>query len=312
MPLTNLSQLRRALAVRGVTPASAVPEASWGRSEEAAIRPARLLEDSALAWHPVGLAEPWLAPVAFLDGVQHAELVGYAGSSPIIVGEIAAGVRERRERQLRTVVESRRRLAIGRPSALAAAGDALDEMESLALPEEEPAHPVRDLTHAARALDRARGALELEVAQRYRARSQEWLIVDGALSESPTWSVDQRILGISKSHSTLPFDGSELHRYLRLPFGHRSSIFLPESRNMAPVHAWALRLWPWEGKDLFHGLVRVEVAPANGTPEMADLLSRRLLAERAPLSTPDSRWDRLLYGVHSVEQYLRSRARNVN
>jgi len=136
--------------------------------------------------------------------------------------------------------------------------------------------------------------------------------VDGALSESPTWSVDQRILGISKSHSTLPFDGSELHRYLRLPSGHRSSIFLPESRNMAPVHAWALRLWPWEGKDLFHGLVRVEVAPANGTPEMADLLSRRLLAERAPLSTPDSRWDRLLYGVHSVEQYLRSRARNVN
>jgi hypothetical protein len=312
MPPTNLSQLRRALAVRGVTPASVIPEASSGRSEEAAIRPARLVEESSLSWHPVGLADPWLAPVAFLDGVQHAELVGYVGSSPIIVGEIAAGVRERRERRLRTVVESRRRLAIGRPSALAAAGDALDELESVALPEDEPAHPVRDLTQAARALDRARGGLELAVAQRYRARSQEWLIVDGALSESPAWSLDPRILGISKTHSILPFDGPELHQYLRLPFGHRSSIFLPESRNMAPVHAWALRLWPWEGKDLFHGLVRVEVAPTNGTPEMADLLSRRLLAERAPVSTPDSRWDRLLYGVHSVEQYLRSRARNVN
>ncbi len=312
MPLTNLSQVRRALAVRGVTPASAVPEASAGRNEEATIRPARLLEDSSLSWHSVGVAESWLAPVAFLDGVQHAELVGYVGSSPIIVAEIAAGVRERHERRLHTVVESRRRLAIARPSALAAAGDVLDQFRSIGLPEDETAHPVRDFTQAARALDRARGGLELEVAERYRARSHDWLIVDGALSESPAWSLDQRMLGISKSHSTLPFDGSELHHYLRLPFGHRSSIFSPETRSMAPVHAWALRLWPWEGRDLFHGLVKVEVAPANGTPEMADLLSRRLLAERAPLSTPDARWDRLLYGVHSVEQYLRSKARNMH
>ncbi len=74
------------------------------------------------------------------------------------------------------------------------------------------------------------------------------------------------------------------------------------------MHAWALRLWDWEQKDLFHGLVRVEVAPANGEPETADLLSRWLLAERAPISTPDPRWDRLLYGIHSVEQYLRARA----
>jgi len=312
MSPTNLSQLRRALAVRGVTPASAVPEASSGRTEEAAIRPARLLEDPSLSWHPVGVAEPWHETVAFLDGVQHAELVGYAGSSPIIIGDIAAGVRERRVRRLHTVVESRRRLAIARPSALAAAGDVLGGLGSIALPEDEPAHPVRDFTQAARALDRARGGLELEVAQRYRERSREWLIVDGALSESPAWSLDLRIVGVSKSHATLPFDGPELHRYLRLPFGHRSSIFAPETRSMAPVHAWGLRLWPWQGKDLFHGLVRVEVAPANGSPDIADLLSRRLLAERAPLSTPDARWDRLLYGVHSVEQYLRSRAGSLN
>jgi len=75
------------------------------------------------------------------------------------------------------------------------------------------------------------------------------------------------------------------------------------------VHAWALRLWPWEGKDLFHGLVRIEVAPVNGTPAMAGLLSRWLLAERAPISTPDARWDRLLYGIHSVETYLRAQVR---
>jgi hypothetical protein len=72
------------------------------------------------------------------------------------------------------------------------------------------------------------------------------------------------------------------------------------------VHAWALRLWPWEGRDLLYGLVRIEVAPANGTPETADLFSRRLIAERAPISTPDPRWDRLLYGIHAVEMYLKA------
>ncbi len=40
--------------------------------------------------------------------------------------------------------------------------------------------------------------------------------------------------------------------------------------------------------------------------------SRRwLLAERAPLSTPDHRWDRLLYGIHSVEAYLRAGGRRL-
>jgi hypothetical protein len=111
---------------------------------------------------------------------------------------------------------------------------------------------------------------------------------------------------VVKSHATLPFDGPDLERYLRLPQGHRSSLFAPASRRFAPVTAWALRLWPWEGKDLFHGLIRVEVAPENGVPARADELSRWLLAERAPVSTPDPRWDRLLYGIHGVETYLKA------
>jgi hypothetical protein len=184
----------------------------------------------------------------------------------------------------------------------------LDGIPTLALPEDEPAHPVRDLTLANRALDRARGQLELDLARRFRHGSNAWLLVDGSLAESPEWASDLCTVGVSKSHARLPFDGDDLNRYLRLPPGHRTSIFAPESRSVAPVRAWALRLWDWETKDLFHGLVRIEVAPANGVPAIADLLSRRLLAERAPISTPDPRWDRLLYGMHSVEQYLRSRA----
>ena len=311
MAVINLTHLRRALAARGLTPASAVPEASGGRTEEACLRPARLVEDAALAWHPVGAPEPWPGTLAFLDGVQRSELLAYAGSAPVVLGEVAAAVRERHDRKLLTMLEERRLLIIARPAALAAAGDFPDEFRTVALPVDDPPHPVRDLVNAARALDRARGSLELELGERYRRRSEGWLIVDGPLTESPLWSSDPRMLGISKSHATLPFEGEDLDRYLRLPQGHRSSVYAPETRSLTPVHEWALRLWPWEGKDVFHGLVRVEVTPANGTPEIADRLSRHLLAERAPLSTPDHRWDRLLYGIHSVEAYLRAGGRRL-
>jgi hypothetical protein len=301
-------RVRQALRELGLTPASSIPEASRGRADDAVIAPAELIEDVSLERHVVGPAERWPGPVAFLDGTQRSEIVGYAGASPILIGEIAAAVRERADRSLLTAVTARRSVAIGRPRALAAAGSALDGLELLPTPDDDPPHPIRDLNAAAQALDRARGALEVSVGAAYRARSEAWLVVDGLLSETPAWAADPRAVGIVKSHATLPFDGEELERYLRLAAGERSSVFAPRSRRVAPVRSWALRLWPWEGKDLFHGLIRVEVAPVNGTAQMADRLSRWLLAERAPLSTPDPRWDRLLYGIHSVEQFLRARA----
>jgi hypothetical protein len=307
----HVGHLRRVLATRGLTPATLVPEASSGRAEEACIRPARLVEGPALAWRAVGAGGPWPDPLAFLDGVQRSELVAYAGAAPLVLGEVAAAVRERRDRRLTTVVEARRQVLVGRPEALAAAGELPAGLDTVALPSDEPSHPVRDLTNAARALDRARGALELAVGARYRGRSDGWLLVDGALSESPAWAVDPRMVGVSKSHATLPFEGEDLARYLRLPAGSRTSVYAPETRALAPVYQWALRLWPWEGKDVFHGLVRVEVAPDNGTTELADAISRRILAERAPISAPDHRWDRLLYGIHSVESYLRAGYRSL-
>jgi len=306
--MINLHHLRRSLATRGLTPASAVPEASGGRVEEACIRRARLIEDAQLAWRPVGRAEAWPDPLAFLDGVQRSELVAYAGAAPLVVAEVAAAVRERRNRRLATILEARRTLLLGRPEAIVAAGELPRGLDTVALPTDEPPHPVRDLVNAARALDRARGALEITLGDRYRARSDGWLLIDGALSDSPVWAADRRMIAVSKSHATLPFDGPDLERFLRLPVAHRTSIYAPETRSLAPVRQWALRLWPWQGKDVFHGLVRVEVAPENATPDLADTLSRRLLAERAPISTPDHRWDRLVYGIHSVERYLRAGA----
>ena len=277
----KLIHLRRGLALRGLTPASFVPEASGGRTDDAVIRPARLVEGTRLESLPLGAAERWPDPLAFLDGVQRTELVAYSGHSPIVFAEIGAAVRERADRRLRTVLEERRTLVLARPDALLAAGEALEGLAVVSLPAKTSGHPSADLIQAARAVDQARGALELSLGLQYRARSPGWLMVDGGLTESPGLAADPRMVGVVKSHATLPFDGEDLDRYLRLPQGHRSSMFTPATRNLTPVHSWALRLWPWEGKDLFHGLVRIEVAPGC-PPDHADRLSRWLLSERTP------------------------------
>jgi len=305
--MLHLESIRKALKARGLTPASIVSDTRGTRAEEASILPAHLVEGTRLEAIPVELGGVGFAAVAFLDGIQRSEIVAYAGTSPIVVAEIAAAVRERRDRKLRTVVEKRRRIVLGRPAALDAGGPVLSGMDLIPLPTDDPPHPTRDLARAAERLDRCRGALEISVGDGYRAQSDGWLAIDGSLSESPRWAADQRMVGISRSHSVLPFEGRDLERYLQLPAGHRSSMYEPRSRVLAPVRAWALRLVAWEGWDLLHGLVRVEVAPENGTPEWADRISQWLLAERVPVSAPDRHWDSLLYGIHSVEQFLRAK-----
>ncbi|MEO8200444.1 MAG: hypothetical protein ABI679_08000 [Gemmatimonadota bacterium] len=301
-----LHRIRALVVAKGLTAASWIPEASEGRMEEASIRPARLEEDPGLMVHDVGDAEPWPAAVAFLDGIQRYDIVAHHGVAPLVIATIAAAVRERRDRQLRTVAQGFRRLAVGRPVVLAAAGDALEGLHQIPLDDQEPIHPLRDLTAVRRAVDRERGRLEIEVGAQYQRNDGDWLLVDGSLTASPSWANDPWTIGIVKSHSILPFEGADLERYLQMPCGSRSSVFAPAPSQVAPVFSWALRLWPWEGHDVFFGLIRIEAAPTRRTVEAADQISRWLLAERAPLSTPDARWDRLLYGFRAVEMFLKT------
>jgi hypothetical protein len=56
------------------------------------------------------------------------------------------------------------------------------------------------------------------------------------------------------------------------------------------------------------GLVRIEARPDPETVRTASATSGWLVRERAPVSTPDARWDRLLYPIHDVENYLKARA----
>ena len=298
--------LRRRLAAAGGRPAGRAAEAAAPRREVPEIRQATVVEPP-LCHRAVGAPRPIGEPVAFLDGVQHTELLGYVGTSPVVAARIAAGVRRRELRRSVGSVSLRRQLVIARAPALEALGPLPAGSETVVLTDDEPPHPVGDHDRARAAVDAARTALEIAAARAFREREPAtWLVADGTLTVSPDWSRDPRTVGVVKSHGTLPFDGDELECYLTVPAGQRTSVFAPSTRHVTPVHSWALRLWPWQGRDLFHGLVRVEAAAADDPGALADRVSRWLLAERAPLAN-DPRQDRLLYGIHDAERWLRAR-----
>ena len=278
-----------AIVAAGVVPASYIPESSLGRPDEDVV-PADLVEGDALRAYalPDGVVTP--APVCFLDGIQHWKVVGHAGLTPVVRAHVAAAVRRRgSDRRLRTAAERSRELAITHLAALpAAARHALQEsgVDIEDLPASDLGQPSRLLRAARVRVDRAREAVERELA----------------LAEHP------RALGVIKGHGTQFFSGADLERALTLSAGHRSSVFLPQSHQHQRVYSWYLRLWPWEGNDLLYGLVRIEARAHADTLAAAGAISAWLVRERAPVSTPDARFDRLLYPIHDVETYLRSRA----
>jgi hypothetical protein len=298
----------------GAVPAHYVPDASVGRLElDPAPASAELVEDAALHAHRVA---PGFRPAAaaFLDGIEHWRVVAYDGVTPIVRAYVAAAVRGRADdRRLATMIRDGRDFVVARMSALTptvrreleqSGAEIVDVTGPIA------AQPGGALEATRRSVERVRVELERGVAERYvnRLAPDEWLVVDGVLSESARLAEHPRALGIIKSHSAQYFDGADLECALRLPHGHRTSAFRPRGRGRHDVYSWYLRLWPWEGNDLLYGLLRVETCPHADAVSRASQIGGWLLAERAPISTPDARWDRLLYPIHDVETYLSAHA----
>jgi hypothetical protein len=304
-----------ALVAAGAVPAAYVPPASTGRTDadDGAEPGADLVEGDAVSAYPVSLAPA--PPACFLDGIERWMVKSYDGAVPIVRAYVAAAVRRRgADRRLRTAYEASREFAIAPLAAMAPARRrALEEhcpdVVDIAL--DEGVQPARVLELARRAVDAARQALERELAERCLAAldAGEWLVVDGLLSVSAKLARHPRALGVIKSHGAQFFTGADLERALTVSAGHRTSVFRARgghARN--EVYSWYLRLWPWEGNDLLYGLLRVEARAQPETIATATATSGWLLGERAPLATPDARWDRLLYSIHDVEEYLRTRA----
>ena len=305
-----------AVVAAGAVPASHVPEASLGRNDVEEFTGADPVEAGELRVHPLDDARPLaLGAVSFLDGIEQWRVVGYGGITPIVRAHAAAAIRRRGpDRRLRTVAEAAEEVAITRldrlPAGVRRALEAAD-VRVLDFPAEDAGQPARALAAARLEVQKARAALERRLAeQRLRAlAADEWLVVDGVLSDSAALSEHPRALGVVKSHGAQYFEGAELERALTLPDAHRTGVFRPKVRGAGrDIYSWYVRLWPWEGNDLLYGLLRLEARAHPDTLALAAPIAAWVRSQRAPIATPDRRWDRLLYPIHDVETYLRARA----
>jgi len=310
--MPRMPWLDAALAA-GAVPASFVPDASGGRSEAEDPTGADVVEGTGLTTHALD-GEP-LAPsaVTFVDGIQRWAVVGYDGVVPLVSAYVAAGARRRMDGRLHTVAERSQRVIITAMRSLSATvRDALagSGEELVDLKDEVPGQPGRTLTAIGVRVERLREAVERTVAEPVAERlpEDEWLVMDGILSNSPVLARHPRALGLIKSHGAQYFTGDDLKRALMLPEGHRTSVFEPHRHGSQAVHSWYVRIWPWEGHDLLYGLLRLEARAHPDSIARAGAISAWLVNERKPLATPDARFDRLLYPIHDVETYLRSRA----
>jgi hypothetical protein len=260
---------------------------------------------------------------AFLDGVQRSTVVDYAGTIPIVGGQISAVIRKRVSRRMTTwengylsdsrLYAPRQLLAPDTLRSFEAAG--IELRDTLRPNEETSGHPLEILRAAVDAVKRDRERLEQTLAESWVAEMDQPLFVDGLLPAGPTASQARTCVGVVKSHHTIYTPGDSLATILGLAESHRSSVFLVERAYGPKVLSWYLRLREPPSQDPFMGLVRVEIAR---TPEVeaasvaiarrADEVSRWILAERAPLALPDERWDRMVYGIRDCEEYLRARA----
>ena len=273
-----------------------------------------VVEESELQVHPIPKS-PVPNPVSFLNGIQHWTVVAYDGLIQIVAADVAAAVRRRDARGvLRTVGELRRSFAIAplerlRPHVRETLQQAIADIETVA--DDLVEQPARYLEMIESTVRRVRAHLERELAEEAvrDLGDDEWLVLDGLLSRSPAVARHPRALGVIKSHGAQFLQGRGLERALTLPAGHRTSVFAVRGgHTRTEVYSWYLRLWPWEGNDLLYGLLRVEARADAETVRRASELSGWLWAERAPLATPAARWDRLLYPLHDVEEYLNARA----
>jgi hypothetical protein len=257
---------------------------------------------------------------AFLDGTQRSELAIYLpGGVPVILGRVAAVVRERRNRRMHTwhqpLVETRlycprRRVSPAAWETVSATYgpqlvDITDDAADLA------AHPFALRDAAVHRVQAHREELEQRLAERWCNMEHDPLFIDGGISGSEKVAVSSCTVGVVKSHRTLYAEGEALAAVLALGPRERSSVFRITSPRRTTVASWYLRLRDPRGHDPMWGLVRVEIAypPPEDLDRIgarADEVSRWILAEASPLALPDARWDKMVYGVRDCEEYLRA------
>ncbi len=255
----------------------------------------------------------------FLDGIEHTRICGYVDMVPLIHGYVAAVIRQRTDRVFTTwavieeevlafpfqLIDRERFIEVGLPKGALINSD----RDDVAAHRTHPTHPIRMAEEGRIAIKRQRAGIERRLARRWvkAALPNGWLLVDGGLAIDPGLLQSGRAIGLVKSHRTQFLEPASMHKVLNMNRGVRSSVFKPVRPKVGEVHSWYLRLRSSQNHDIYWALARIEAQADQGTVDIADEVSRWLLAETAPLALPDPSWHVLLYPIRDCEQYLRAR-----
>ena len=261
------------------------------------------IEGGTLSAHAVG-GDPVVGFAAFLDGIQNSRVIRHLKSGvPLVHGTVAAVVRVRADRTLSTWDGAPRVEQVTATLQMASI-PFIDTLDGDCANGNR--HPQELLALARTAVQRRREVLETGLAESWCTRESAPLFVDGGIAGSGDAARSERAVGVVKSHRTLYASGDTVSVVTSLSEGERTTAFEIRSPRRTAVASWYLRLRGAGGRDPFFGLVRVETARDSFTAERADLVSRWILAERAPVSLPDKRWSTMAYGIRDCEEYLRA------
>jgi hypothetical protein len=308
--------------------ASALPDSMGAAGETplelsaAPTRPARLISATIVEGHALRARRVFEPPAvgfaAFLDGTQKSVVDRYLpNGAPIVIGTVAAAVRDRRNERMHTwmhVLERRFYLSRTRVSEEVwqrVAGVGLevcdtDDGDADTIDE----HPLALRESAYHRVQKDREDAEQRLGLAWCRREDRPLLIDGGISNAEQLAHAPCAIGVIKSHRTLYASGDALTTVLGLERAERSSVFLVTSPKRASVASWYLRIRDPRGHEPMWGLVRVEVAVPDGSGDdvtrRADEVSRWILAEASPVALPDARWDKMVYGVRDCEEFLRA------
>jgi hypothetical protein len=275
----------------------------------------------------------------FLDGVQSSREIGRIEMSPVIVATVAAAIVNRCERRFSRMPLESPPVVVQAVILPRSAGEAgVEAFWELLLaagfselgPDEIPSSPhlvldsaeyigEQDPSDYVGMRERARGRVR-SLRERLEGGmlgtwelddqvldSDDWIAVDGQLQDLP--GSNRRAVGLIKSVARPEFVGRDVGMLLDLEPGMRTTSFVPDwqLRRSPGDHrtSWYLRLWPPQrGADALGSLMRVEAA-RDTEPDQVDVISRWILAERAPLAKPDPRWPAMIYPIRYVEKVLK-------
>jgi hypothetical protein len=252
---------------------------------------------------------------AFMDGAQAIRIVTWFKGIPIVWATVSAAVRVRIDRRLVTwtagapIVRSRFYIPLRYLPELAGSGSDdlfVDTAASDSAGRFPSRHPAALMEAAVKRVQQDRERCEMSLAEAWCELGTGTLYVDGGISGSESTARSRNVVGVVKSHRRIYADGDAFQVLVELGPGCRSSIFELRSTSRPPVASWYVRTRSAKGRDALFSLVRVEAACSDDVASRADELSRWLIAEGAPLALPDSRWDKVAYGIHDTEEFLRA------